>query len=121
MGSNPIPPTRVIMNNDNIEKIVIRNGSKIVWATLANHDDTKVLKQHAFKSTKRGDIIIGKYDGNISLCGKIGAHDGLRFLPIEKIENENLSESKACKKCLQSYITLLSLFSNTPLTLTPNK
>lgn len=75
----------------------------VVWDTLENFDASTILSQHAFVSAKRGKYYEDKYDGNKSLCGKIGAHDGDKFIELKDIKPEVLNELKACKTCLKIY------------------
>ena len=75
----------------------------VVWSTLENFDASTILAQHAFVSAKRGSHYEDNYDGNKSLCGKIGAHDGDRFIELKYLKPEALNEEKACKTCLKIY------------------
>lgn len=75
----------------------------VVWDTLGNFDASTILSQHAFVSVKRGRYYEDKYDGNKSLCGKIGAHDGDKFIALKDFKPEVLNEEKACKTCLKIY------------------
>jgi len=88
--------------------VKVENGSlkleeskNVVWETLENFNATNLLAQHAFISSKRGAYYEDKYDGNKSLCGKIGAHDGYKFISLEDFDGEELNEEKACKTCLK--------------------
>tara|TARA_A100000172_G_C3044260_1_gene111851 strand:+ start:25892 stop:26197 length:306 start_codon:yes stop_codon:yes gene_type:complete len=78
-------------------------NSAVVWDTLENFDASTTLAQHAFVSVQRGKYYEDKYDGNKSLCGKIGAHDGDKFIALKDFNPEVLNEEKACKTCLKIY------------------
>lgn len=71
----------------------------IKWHTAENADATKILKQHAFVTAKRGAYYMEKYDGNKSLCSKNGISDGDKYIPIEEVNGEILNPETACKKC----------------------
>lgn len=75
----------------------------VVWDRLENFDTSNILAQHAFVSIKRGKYYEDKYDGNKSLCGKIGAHDGDKYINLKDFDGEELNEEKACKTCLKIY------------------
>jgi len=75
----------------------------VVWNTIENFDASTILSQHAFVSAKRGAYYDDKYDGNKSLCGKIGAHDGDKYIALKYFDAEELNEEKACKTCLKIY------------------
>jgi hypothetical protein len=44
----------------------------------------------------------------MSLCGKIGIHDGDKFVHIDEVPNEELNELIACKSCANAYAKLPS-------------
>lgn len=74
--------------------------SKIVWSTLDNSTGEKSLKQHAFKPHVWKNQFYEEYEGNKSLCSKIGASDdGETYMKIDQIDNEPISPN-VCKKCL---------------------
>jgi len=75
----------------------------VIWDTLENFDASSVLSQHAFVSAKRGKYYEDKYNGNKSLCGNIGAHDGDKYIALKDFDGEKLNEEKACKTCLKIY------------------
>ena len=74
---------------------------EIVWNSPENNSATKVLAQHAFISTKINFMDIEEYEGNKSLCGKIGiANETERLIPIPEIVKEQFDKDKACKRCI---------------------
>jgi len=78
------------------------NGA-VVWDSLESFGTNKILAQHAFVSAKRGKYYEDKYDGNKSLCGKIGAHNGDKYIELKDFDGMELNEEKACKTCLKIY------------------
>jgi len=71
--------------------------------TLANHDDSKTLKQHIFiPKICKTPIIREEYKGNISLCGKFWASDdGELASDWKQLENERLNDENICKICFK--------------------
>lgn len=86
--------------NDFIADVI---NCAVVWDRLDNFNGEYTLAQHAFVSVKRGKWYEDKYDGNKSLCGKIGAHDGDKYIALKDFDGEELNEEKACKTCLKIY------------------
>ena len=84
-------------------KAIDFNKCAVVWDTLENFDASTILSQHAFVSVERGAFYEDKYDGNKSLCGKVGAHDGYKYIALKDFDSEELNEEKACKTCLKIY------------------
>lgn len=78
-------------------------NSAVVWVSIDDINGEHTISQHAFISAKRGKWYEDKYDGNKSLCGKIGAHDGDKFIALKDLNSEELNEEKACKTCLKIY------------------
>ena len=74
----------------------------VKWLTLDSMDGDRSIKQHAFTGKTKTDFYTGKYEGNISLCGKIVAtKEGPEELTIGEIESEPLNENNVCKICLK--------------------
>lgn len=72
----------------------------VVWYTPENYDASKTLSQHAFMPKQCGKWYEDKYEGNISLCRKIGiANENEKYIKIDEIDSENFNEIKACKRC----------------------
>lgn len=73
---------------------------KIVYATLDNYDATASLKQHIFKErVQEKPYTYEKYNGNISLCGKITVVEDTELSAcIDDINDENPSNN-LCKLC----------------------
>ena len=65
-----------------------------IWSTLDNFSGERTLAQHAFISAKRGKWYEDEYDGNKSLCGKIGAHDEKIILNMRTVVNKNTRLTK---------------------------
>lgn len=80
--------------------------NKVKWNTPDSIDGERSIKQHAFISAQRKSAFWEEpHKGNKSLCSNMGiSDDGHRYIPLERIESEPLDESKACKKCLRSYL-----------------
>lgn len=76
---------------------------KVIWDSLENSDQSKTLKQHGFIEKECGGIWADKYMGNTSLCGRIGAHDGSKYIALSEFNSEDLNEEKACKRCLKIF------------------
>lgn len=77
-------------------------GSACVWNAPENSDASRVLALHAFIPKQRGKWYEDKYEGNKSLCGRIGiANESERFITISEIDNEKFDETKACKQCVR--------------------
>lgn len=78
---------------------------KIVWNTSENYDATRVSKQHAFKSSPCQERAMGipigeRYEGNISLCGKLSIiNESESKVHLNEIDSEPLNIDKCCKKC----------------------
>lgn len=73
----------------------------IVWNAPESCDGERTLLQHAFVSKQRGKWHEDKYDGNQSLCGKIGiANESEKYIPLNEIEKEDFDKTKACKRCV---------------------
>jgi hypothetical protein len=76
-------------------------GSAVVWNAPDSYDGERTLSQHAFVSKQRGKFYEEKYEGNESLCGKIGiANEHEKYIPVGEIDEENFDETKACKRCV---------------------
>lgn len=77
---------------------------KIVYLTLDNYDATATLKQHIFKSRiQETPYTYEKYNGNISLCGKITAVEDTELSSnIDDLNDETISNNlcKICKNIL---------------------
>lgn len=73
----------------------------IKWYTAENAEASAVLKQHAFIAKTRKRKYTGeKYEGNVSLCGKIMiSDDGEVSCNLNDIEGEQFNENEACKLC----------------------
>lgn len=79
----------------------IVKGSAVVWNAPENFDASRVLALHAFVSKQRGKWYEEKYEGNESLCGKIGiANESEKYIPLNEIDEEDFDETKACKRCV---------------------
>jgi len=76
--------------------------SKVKWVTVESINGSGVMKQHAYAHAERGQPWEDKYDGNKSLCGHIGVHDGEKFVEMSELESESINE-KCCQKCLKKY------------------
>lgn len=78
-------------------------STEIIWATVPNINDTRLLAQHAYiEKTFKTPYTGEPYSGNISLCGKSSvAEDYDTCIPANQIEKEELNESRCCKICLK--------------------
>lgn len=95
---------KTLGKEENVNDFIVDvKNCTVVWSTLDNFNGEYTLSQHAFISAKRGNWYEDKYDGNKSLCGKIGAHDGDKYIALEDFDTEELNEEKACKTCLKIY------------------
>lgn len=76
---------------------------EIKWNQPDSYDGLRTLSQHAFIKKTRTDCLGNKYEGNISLCGRIGLGNGddcKKYISFEEIESEPFKEG-ACKKCIR--------------------
>lgn len=74
--------------------------TNVVWNAPENRYGEKTLSQHAFVSAIRGRYYEEKYEGNRSLCGKIGiGNENEQYLRLDEIESEHFDSIKACKRC----------------------
>jgi len=77
-------------------------GSSVVWNAPENSDASRVLAQHAFVTKQRGKWYEEKYEGNESLCGRIGiANESEKYITVDEIDKERFDETKACKQCVR--------------------
>lgn len=75
-------------------------GGAIVWCAPENSDASRVLAQHAFVKKQKGRWYEEKYEGNESLCGRIGlVNESEKYITVEEIDNEKFDKTKACKQC----------------------
>ena len=73
------------------------------WSTQANSTGEKTLSQHCFVSKECGDWW-NRYEGNISLCGKITVvNENNDSVKLKNIIQEKISD-RCCKKCLKIWI-----------------
>jgi len=75
----------------------------IKWSYIESFVTDKISAQHAFVKCRRGAYYEDKYEGNKTLCGQLGAHDGDKFVSLNEIKDTLLDEIKACKTCLKIY------------------
>ena len=81
----------------------------VKWEAPENSTESGTLKQHGFvKVDRQYSTSRLWYKANMSLCGKIGIHDGDKFVHIDEVPNEELNELIACKSCANAYSKLPS-------------
>lgn len=79
--------------------------SAVVWATVPNVDDTRMLAQHAYaEKIFKAEYTYEPYAGNRSLCGRFSiAEDYETSVPISQINGEKMNEAACCKVCRRIY------------------
>lgn len=82
--------------------------NQIIWEQPEHHGTGKLMKAHAFKHADRVSSVFTVYDGNKSLCGQFGLHNGDKYLSMQEvleeigIEKDYPGENK-CKHCLTKF------------------
>lgn len=79
--------------------------SAVVWATVPNVDDTRMLAQHAYaEKIFKAEYTYEPYAGNRSLCGRFSiAEDYETSVPISQIKGEKMNKAACCKTCRRIY------------------